>query len=286
MMKRILTGVAAVVLSSTIGFAGTEKDNPMIDSPTWADLKGDIVGDVQLSDGTGRVSMEAPFRAFDAATVPVHIAQPADSRDHITTMMLVIDENPSPLVATFTFGKAMYPLDLETRVRVNQYSNIRAIATTETGDTLMVGRYVKASGGCSAPAAKDAAAAMASLGRMKLKQLEKLTAALNATDTLQQSVPASGVRRVAQVMIKHPNYSGLQRDQMTHLFISPRFIDELEVYQGEELLFKLEAGISISTDPSFRFTYTDNGADTIRVRASDTEGEVFEQSFPVVRNES
>ncbi|HHI69740.1 MAG TPA: quinoprotein dehydrogenase-associated SoxYZ-like carrier, partial [Rhodobacteraceae bacterium] len=209
-----------------------------------------------------------------AATVPIHITQAEGSEKRIEKMILVVDENPSPVVAEFTFGKDMAPLDLETRVRVNAYSNVRVIGFTEDGNAFMSGRYVKASGGCSAPASKDAKAALASLGKMKLRQLDDLT------KPVQSAPDTTGLRRVAQIMIKHPNYSGLSRDQITHLFVMARFIDVLEVYQGDDLLFKMEAGISISENPTFRFAYTDNGSDTIRVRAEDTEGEVFEQTFP------
>ncbi|MEL6217204.1 MAG: thiosulfate oxidation carrier complex protein SoxZ, partial [Pseudomonadota bacterium] len=53
----------------------------------------------------------------------------------------------------------------------------------------------------------------------------------------------------------------------------------LEVFQGEERLFRMEGGISISEDPVFRFSYNPNGAAEIRVRATDTDGNVFERSF-------
>ncbi|MEP1930072.1 MAG: thiosulfate oxidation carrier complex protein SoxZ, partial [Roseibium sp.] len=58
------------------------------------------------------------------------------------------------------------------------------------------------------------------------------------------------------------------------------FIDYLEVFQGDELLFKLEGGISVSENPVFRFSYSDNGATDLRIRAEDTEGNIFEQTLP------
>ena len=81
-------------------------------------------------------------------------------------------------------------------------------------------------------------------------------------------------------MIRHPNYSGLQRDQVTQLFVPAHFIDTLEVRQGDELLFTLTGGISISENPVFRFSYDDNGAPALQVRATDTEGNLFEQVLP------
>ncbi len=273
-MKRLLTGAMLAAMLATGGFAEDAVKNPLANGETWADLKGDVVGDIPIVQSEELFSVDAPYRAFDAATVPIHITQAEGSEKRIEKMILVVDENPSPVVAEFTFGKDMAPLDLETRVRVNAYSNVRVIGFTENGDAFMSGRYVKASGGCSAPASKDAKAALASLGKMKLRQLDDLT------KPVQSAPDTTGLRRVAQIMIKHPNYSGLSRDQITHLFVMARFIDVLEVYQGDDLLFKMEAGISISENPTFRFAYTDNGSDTIRVRAEDTEGEVFEQTFP------
>ncbi|AXX96674.1 quinoprotein dehydrogenase-associated SoxYZ-like carrier [Profundibacter amoris] len=273
-MKNMLIGAALAALMSTGAIAGEAVKNPLVNGETWTDLKYDVVEDMPLIQSDDLFTLDAPFRAFDAATVPVHITQSEGSEARIEKLILVVDENPSPLVAEFTFGENMGALDFETRVRVNSYSNVRAIGITEGGDAYMTGRYVKASGGCSAPASKDAAAALASLGKMKIRQFDDLD------QPAQSSADQTGQRRVAQIMIKHPNYSGLSRDQITHLFVLARFIDVLKVYQGDDLLFKMEAGISISEDPSFRFTYTDNGSDTLRIYAEDTEGEVFEQTFP------
>jgi sulfur-oxidizing protein SoxY len=160
----------------------------------------------------------------------------------------------------------MEPIDLELRVRVDQYSNVRVIAETPEG-SFMNGRFVKASGGCSAPASRDPEVALASMGKMRLKQFD---------DTAQMSLP----RRSAQIMIRHPNYSGLQRDQITQLFIAAHFIDSLEVWQGDDMLFTMTGGISISENPVFRFSYNDNGSTSLRVKATDTEGNVFEEILP------
>mgnify|MGYP002150436774 CR=1 FL=1 len=51
--------------------------------------------------------------------------------------------------------------EIETRVRVDAYSHVRAIAEASDGQLYAVTRFVKASGGCSAPAGSDAQAAAA-----------------------------------------------------------------------------------------------------------------------------
>lgn len=257
---------AALVIAFALPAAAEEpRPSPLVESETWSWLAPDVVGDAAIHDAAGLYTLEAPFRANDAATVPIRFVQ-HEGAPAVKRLTLVIDENPSPVVAEFEFGPAMGPIDLETRVRVDAYSNVRAIAEAEDGTLYMTGRFVRASGGCSAPASKDAVAALEAMGQMKARWYDKAPA-------------QSGVRREAQVMLRHPNYSGLQRNQVTHLFVPAHFVDTLEVRQGDELLFSMVGGISISEDPSFRFSYTDTGAGGLSVHATDTEGNVFDRGF-------
>jgi sulfur-oxidizing protein SoxY len=257
----LLAGFAAFV---ALPAWAEERPSPLQSSETWDAISYNVVGDAEIRDGSGLYTLEAPFRAEDAATVPVHLTQ-APGAPNARRLILVIDENPAPVAAEFILGPAMSPLDLEARVRIDAYSNVRAIIEADDGNTYMAGRFVRGSGGCSAPAAKDAAAARAALGQMKMRWFEPTA--------------PSGERREAQVMLRHPNYSGLQRDQLTLLYIPAHFVDTMEVRHGDELLFSMTGGISISEDPTFRFTYTDTGAGAVSVTATDTEGATFHGQF-------
>lgn len=237
----------------------------------WGDLKEEFFENVEIADGSALLAIEAPKRAHDAAVVPVKItAQPGTK---FKRLVLFVDENPIPMAADFTFGKASPSATFSTRVRVNSYSYVRAVAEAEDGKHYMVKTYVKASGGCSAPASKDLAAAKAQIGRMKLRffppQKDK---ALGAGQ--------SGVRE-AQIMIRHPNTSGFQMDQVTMLYIPAHFVDLIEVHQGNDLVMKVEGGISLSEDPNLRFYYSDGGKGEITVRAKDNEDGEFTRSWPV-----
>lgn len=265
-MGAFTTAISATLMGAALAMpVWAEVANPLTQSDSWQELKYDIMGDTPILDGTALFDVNAPERAPDAATVPITIHQ-IDPSKTITKIKVVIDENPSPLAAVFTFGRAMTPLDLDIRVRVNQYSNIRVLALTEQTDhaSFINGRFVKASGGCSAPATKDPAQALKMMGEIRVKNFRS-------------NAQLSTLRRDAQIMIRHPNYSGLQRNQITQLFVPAHFIDWLEVRQGDELLFAMEGGISISENPVFRFRYTDNGAPDFVIRATDTEGNMFEQ---------
>lgn len=262
-MNRFIAVSLLTLFSHAALAADKPIENPLSDKGSWLELREDLAGDIPLQDGNTLFNVAAPYRAHDAATVPIVIQQMSGFESPIKAARLVIDENPAPVAADFKFGAAMSPLKFEVRVRVNQYSNVRVIAETDKGN-FMQGRFVKASGGCSAPASKDPEQALAQMGQMRLKHFGEVA-------------ELSNQRREAQIMIRHPNYSGLQRDQVTHLFIGAHFIDKMEVYQGDDMLFALEGGISISENPVFRFDYTDNGAPGFRVRVEDTDGNVWDQ---------
>ena len=72
------------------------------------------------------------------------------------SITLVIDQNPAPMAAKFQLGPDAKVSEISTRVRVNNYTDVHAVAELSDGKLYMVKTYVKASGGCSAPAAKNA----------------------------------------------------------------------------------------------------------------------------------
>ena len=75
-------------------------------------------------------------------------------------------------------------------------------------------------------------------------------------------------------------------DQVTRLYIPAFFIQSLNVWQGDDLLFAMEGSISISEDPSIRFTYLPSDATTFRVEAADTKDQVFKGAWPVATVEN
>lgn len=239
----------------------------------WPDLQGDIFGEREILDGSQIISLKTPYRAHDAALVPVTITAkaPQSAADHIKTITLVIDKNPAPVAAVFHMGPESGIATLSTRVRVNMYSYVRAIAETNDGKLYMVKSFVKASGGCAAPAGKDKDEALASMGKMKLRQFSPIPAKKN------QSSPI----REAQIMIRHPNASGLQMDQVSGLFIPAHFVQKIEVTQGDKKILMVEGAISLSENPSIRFHFTGKEGAELSVRAVDTENNEFTKSWKI-----
>jgi sulfur-oxidizing protein SoxY len=211
--------------------------------------------------------------------ITVRALQPQAGDRAIKAITLVVDENPAPVAATISFGSAAETASFSTRLRVNSYSYIRAIAEMNDGSLRMVKAFVKASGGCSAPALKDADKSVAEMGQLRLRQF-----AQDDVETKNYALAPSDANAVeAQIMIRHPNYSGLQMDQLTMLYIPAHFVREIELKRGEDLVFKMEGGISLSENPTFRFTFRKEGIGALAVRAEDTQQNVFVKSWPVER---
>jgi sulfur-oxidizing protein SoxY len=241
------------------------------DYDPWPGLVQDIFNNRAMNDGADVIAIEMPARAEDASLVPVTLRSklsPSDTR-RIKTITLVIDKNPAPMAAKFTLGQDANVTAISTRVRVNNYTDVHAVAELSDGQLYVTKVYVKASGGCSAPAAKNPEEAKAHIGQMRYRQFAQ-----------EGDGETSGTRE-AQVMIGHPNNSGLQMDQLTQLYIPAFFIDDLKLSQDGNLVLAMEGGISISEDPNIRFTYVSNGAKHFEAEAKDTQGHVFQHEWPV-----
>ena len=252
----------AAFLSAALALAPAALAEPNAPD-SWSALVTDIFQGREIGKADGSISLDAPVRAEDAAIVPMTLRFPDPAKVKVVT--LVIDENPMPMAARFTLGEKAGVDFIEARVRVNSYTNVHAVAETRDGRLHAEAKFVKASGGCSAPAGKDLDEAHANMGKMKYREFKSSVAG----------------KREAQIMIRHPNNSGLQMDQITRAYTPAHYIDAVEVWQGEELIFKMEGGISLSEDPNFRFTYAPNGAKTLRVVARDNQGGAFKGEWPI-----
>ena len=259
--------IAVGLLLSLSGVANAQaapKDDP------WPFILTNVFDDRPIADGAGIIALDAPTRAEDAAIVPVTIRSdlPAGSPIKISKITLVIDGNPSPVAAVFTFGDAGSVTAISTRVRVDAYTNMHAVAETSDGKLYAAVKFVKASGGCSSPGLKNPDD-IAHRGEMQFRRFD---------------APAGAGSAEAQIMIRHPNNSGLQRDPINNYYIPAFFIDDLALKIGDQPLLRVEGGISISENPSFRFTYSGAADGPVSVDAKDTDGHPYSGNWPAAGN--
>jgi len=268
---RLLFGKALIVAAAlclSCAAASAQSGGAVLQADAWPALAAQIFHNQPLRDGNAVLAIDAPYRADDAALVPVTIRillPPTDPR-RIRRITLVIDVNPSPLAAVFELGKDSGIDSISTRVRIDDYTHVHAVAELSDGTLYSVQRFVKAAGGCSAPAVKQTAGDVP-LGTMRFRQFTPAD-------------PTAGDRREAELMIRHPNYSGMQMDQLSRLYIPAHFVQSVTIWQGDRQLLHIDSGISISENPAFRFDYRPDGATTFQAKATDNKGQTFSGEWP------
>ncbi len=261
MFNRILSFLTA---SLALAFVSSTASAVTPTEPLWPTLKVEYFGDRAasiLEDADDWLTIEAPKRAEDAAIVPITIKstlKPTADK-YIKSIHFIIDNNPEPYSANFHISPDLGLINISTRMRVDQYTFVRAIAEMNDGSLHMVSRFVKASGGCSAPAGKDAAAALARLGKMQIRMRK----------------PVVGEPVTAQVIVSHPNYNGLQFDQASRRYIREHRVKTFNISYNEKPLISVDTGISFSEDPSIRFTFTPTEAGVLAAYVKDTKDQEF-----------
>ncbi len=235
----------------------------------WAAVKQAIFNQAEIKPTDKLITLEAPKRAHDAAIVPIKINIDLDEGDALDQLYIVVDNNPAPLAGTFHFKTQKRQIEIQTRIRINEYTNVRAVAKTTSGDYWMNSSFVKAAGGCSAPMLSDQEAALARVGKMKFKIGE-------SSEQLPQS-------SMGQVLISHPNNSGMQFDQISRNYIPAYFVHKVSVKVNDEELFVLDTNFSLSENPSIYFSFDphDSANQVISVQATDSNNDVFEKSWTI-----
>jgi sulfur-oxidizing protein SoxY len=255
--SRVLMAALAAALLVMASPVRAEED-------VWPTLKQTTFGDRAIQDEDGKIVLDAPTTAEDASLVPITMRVPPEVRDNLKSLTLIIDKNPNPVVAKFSFGPAAGSggeRSISTRVRIDNFSHVRAILETEDGGLHMATKFVQASGGCGAMNAKDPDTENVDLGKMLVKTFPP---ALSTAPLFE-----------GQVMLKHPNSNGMQLDIDTGGYIPARFIKEMTVKRGNDLVFRMESTFSISTNPNFRFTFGRGADNELDVSMVDTDGTVF-----------
>lgn len=255
-IQSIVFSLSLVMMCLPVAQAATPKE------PLWPSLKVAYFGDKEIRDNADDLLvLEAPKRAEDAAIVPISIKSlvPQTADKYIQNIHFIIDNNPMPYSANFKLSPDLGTVDISTRMRVDQYTYVRAVAEMNDGSLHMVSRFVKASGGCSAPAGKDAAAALARMGKMQIRMRQ----------------PTVGEPVQAQVIVSHPNYSGLQYDQKSRKYIPAHYVKNIDIMYNDKTLLTVDAGISVSEDPSVRFTFTPAEPGKLKAVVQDSEEQEF-----------
>lgn len=234
----------------------------------WESLRSDFFGDRKVEAASNGYKLFVDNSVKDAAMIPVSIRIPAALVDVTSKVHLLVDNNPAPLVAVIAFGPGyrngidIGERNFDTRIRMDRLSKVRAVFETVDGSLFMASGFAATGGGCSSASAKDAEKALAQLGRIKVKIA---------------SQPNIGPAwRDAIVMIRHPNFTGMQPDAQKGGFTPAWFVEKIDVALSGEAVFSITGGISLSEDPNFRFTFADDRENSVlSVSVIDSKGKRF-----------
>jgi sulfur-oxidizing protein SoxY len=252
-LNTLFTKVFLLALLATSTLAIAEQDETEWNST----LKNQYFSGKTIEESNDIIELDAPIRAEDPALVPLKIntkiKQTNDS--YIKNILVLVDKNPFPFVGDFEFSPHSGKADLAMRIRVNTYSYIRAIAEMNDGKLYMSKKYVKASGGCSAPVGADLDAAMQRLGKMKFR--------------LDEGVKTKEPTLV-QLLISHPNLSGMQMDQVSRFIKKSYFVQQMKISFNDKPILTAKTDIAISSDPNFRFYFVLEAAGILKAEITDT----------------
>jgi len=234
-------------------------------SPEWELLRGRLFGTRPIAAGSGRVQLIAPLRAAYGASVPIKIVSPIVQTPelYVKRLYLLVDKNPSPLAATLALTPEVGKADFETRLRVDEYGHVRVVSELSNGELHMDSRYVKTSGGCSAPPNRDSPEL---IGRTILKLPEP---------------PKLDAPTTADVTVIHPNDTGFELNNVTVMYIPSYFVRTLAVSYAGRRIFDADLDFSISENPTWRFNFVPHGPGELRAEVADSKEKHYTGSLQV-----
>jgi sulfur-oxidizing protein SoxY len=267
-LSAVIAAFAMLLLAPVSAVLANEKAEPdPAKSQYWPSIKTMMFGDREIADGGDVVRVYISTRADDASTVPVAVKAQVDQTDaaYIKQVYLIVERNPSPVAGVFQFTPESGRAQVETRLRFEDYSFVRAVAEMNDGRLFMASKWVKAAGGCSAPNGKNALSENL-IGTMKFRFSD---------DSVEADKPA-----LVQLMIRHPNESALAADFDGSR--TPRFVRHVSVtYAGKKVL-TADVDFSLSDNPTFRFWFVPEKSGDLEAVVEDTHDKRYVHRTTVV----
>ena len=262
--RHALAGLAALALApltptTRAAPGGLPSATHDASSPEWEKISSRLFPGRTLRAGQDTVQVIAPLRAAYGASVPVKVVSKLAQKPelYVRRLFIVVDKNPSPVAAVFDLDTEVGQADFETRLRVDEYSHVRVVSELSDGTLHTDSRYVKTSGGCSAPPNRDSPHL---IGKTMLKLAGELH--------MDQPV-------AADVTVLHPNDTGFELNQQTVMYIPPHFVRSIRVSYAGRKVFDAELDFSVSENPTFRFNFVPHGKGELRAEVTDTKDAQF-----------
>ena len=232
----------------------------------WDNLQKSFFPGKQVEQGDF-IHITAPYRAESGAQVPFafDIDYPMTPEKYVKNVSVIVDGNPVPLAAVFHFNPKSGKAAISTRIRLEVDAYVHVVAETSDGKFYVNAAGIRASGGCGGTVSGDREAAKKGSGKMKLAV---------------KPVKAGEVAE-AKLLIKHPMFTGLQRDLVSMGYWPAFFVNKIEVNFNGEPVMVADTFIGISEDPNIQFHFVPQQSGKLSVTIHDNEGGEFHQETDV-----
>lgn len=180
------------------------------------------------------LQIEAPQKAENGAVVQVELTsnQPAGN---ISSLRLLADANPTPLIASFELGKQVLP-KLVTRIKLAQSGELIALAQQPNGQFRQQRRQVVVlEDGCAGSEREEP---FATSMKMRARLLEESPLGKNITEL--------------KIIILHPMRTGRSKNDDGQL-MPAHFMQLMQVVLNGQVIVDAQTGTGISRNPYFTF---------------------------------
>lgn len=228
----------------------------------WPDLRDEIFGTRLLKNGSQHIAIEAPYRTPNDLRTDIGAFVQAPNGLKVGKLWVILDENPMPVSAVFDFDQPLPSFYFSLTMRVNRSTPVHVVLETTDSQLFVADAMVKTSGtgACAAPPGTDPELALATLGEMDLSIGSLPPEALLSSRDVQMDLD-----------ISHPSHSGMQKDQISLLFIPMRYVEDVDIDLNERGYVNMTGSISLSENPQLSLSVPQD-AQSAKVTMTDTEG--------------
>ena len=259
-MRRFLATAAVLILPL-----------PAMAQSAWDDIRHALWSDRVVADGADVIALDAPYRTPDDARTVIAASVTAPPGLRIGEVTLILDDTPMPVSAVVSFDQPQERARIDATFRVNGPMPVHAVVETTDGQLFVIEQFVKTSGqgACAAPPGTDPVLALETLGEMQIAA----DADASAVGLVDRLSPDAMAQKRMEVAISHPSHSGLQKDQVSLLFIPMRYVHTLDIDVDGTDFATITGSISFSENPEIGVTIPE-AAQQVSVTMTDTDDAV------------
>lgn len=150
--RQLISSIAAsTLIIQSAGGATAADEATQRRARNAAQLLSEFIGDASRQSGRIQLNLDEVQENGFSVPVSIDVTSPMTSKDYVSQVLLVAEQNPDPAVIRATFTPASGKASLTTRIRLARTQRLTAVAKMNTGDVYVVSKRIQVTvGGCGA----------------------------------------------------------------------------------------------------------------------------------------